>query len=64
MVSLGYSDRIRNSLMEGTEPNTYDLAKYASSFNQEALEVDVELMLSSMTTCQKLTYVKWSRNLN
>ena len=28
--------------MEGMGPNTYDLAKYASTFNQETLEVDVE----------------------
>ena len=28
--------------MEGMGPSTYDMAKYASTFNRETLEVDVE----------------------
>jgi hypothetical protein len=28
--------------MEGMGPNTYDLEKYASTFNQETLEVDIK----------------------
>ena len=41
-VSLGYSDGMINSLMEGMGPITYDLETYASTFNQEAPEVDVK----------------------
>ena len=41
-VLLGYSDGMIKSIMEGMGPNTYDLAKYASTFNQETLGVDVE----------------------
>ena len=38
---LGYSDGTIHSLVERMGPNTYDLAKYASTFNQETLDVDV-----------------------
>ena len=41
-VSLGYSDSMVRSLMEGLGPNTYFMAREASTFNQETLEVEIE----------------------
>jgi hypothetical protein len=40
---LGYPDSIIKSLMEIIGPNAYAMARYPSTFNQETLEVNVEL---------------------
>ena len=41
-VSLGYSDSMVRSLMEGLEPNTYFMARETITYNQETLESEVE----------------------